>query len=418
MQPLAVQFCSPSCNNKGLGKAYVIDAIHLAPYKNPSFQYYQAGNENELKNVIKINSKMKALKLALSLIFLGCTLVVAQSFKEGTRQIHLDFHTSELIEDIGSEFSKAQFQEALKTAKVNSINIFSKGHHGWSYYDTKLGKKHPHLNFDLLKEQIEACHEIGVRAQAYYTIGWSAKDAREHPEWIIKDKQGNEIWFGSGLDDDIRRDEKLYPFYSWATLSPEGAYLDLILAEVEELAKNYDLDGFWFDIVPFQYPNYSELGRKDLVANGIDLDDDKAVERHHIKKMKIFLDKTREIVKKYKPDASIFYNWTTHCNIPQSLDCQLEQYNTKLDLEDLPTTWDGYDLFPLNAKYYGNLDMDYVAMSGKFHTAWGEFGGFKHKDAIWYEAASVTVPETTSCTLSSAFRGSTFGAIFLAFRGF
>ena len=28
-------------------------------------------------------------------------------------------------------------------------------------------------------------------------------------------------------------------------------------------------------------------------------------------------------------------------------------------------------------------------MSGKFHKAWGEFGGFKHRDAILYEAASM-----------------------------
>ena len=26
-------------------------------------------------------------------------------------------------------------------------------------------------------------------------------------------------------------------------------------------------------------------------------------------------------------------------------------------------------------------------MSGKFHTMWGEFGGFKHPDALWFEAA-------------------------------
>jgi hypothetical protein len=40
-------------------------------------------------------------------------------------------------------------------------------------------------------------------------------------------------------------------------------------------------------------------------------------------------------------------------------------------------------------KYYANLGMDCVAMSGKFHTAWGEFGGFKHRDALLYEAASM-----------------------------
>ena len=33
------------------------------------------------------------------------------------RQIHLDFHTSEKIDGIGSEFSKEQFQAALKLGK-------------------------------------------------------------------------------------------------------------------------------------------------------------------------------------------------------------------------------------------------------------------------------------------------------------
>ena len=45
------------------------------------------------------------------------------------RQVHLDFHTSEKIPGIGSRFSKAQFQEALKTGHVNSITVFSKCHH-------------------------------------------------------------------------------------------------------------------------------------------------------------------------------------------------------------------------------------------------------------------------------------------------
>lgn len=34
--------------------------------------------------------------------------------------------------------------------------------------------------------------------------------------------------------------------------------------------------------------------------------------------------------------------------------------------------------------------MPLTGMSGKFHTAWGEFGGFKHPDALKYEAASMS----------------------------
>ena len=33
-----------------------------------------------------------------------------QMLKEGTRQIHLDFHTSGIIKNIGTDFSKEQFK--------------------------------------------------------------------------------------------------------------------------------------------------------------------------------------------------------------------------------------------------------------------------------------------------------------------
>ena len=77
------------------------------------------------------------------------------------RQVHLDFHTSGLIPGIGAKFSKRQFQEALKVGHVNSITVFSKCHHGYSYHPTKIGQMHPHLKFDLLARQIDACREIG-----------------------------------------------------------------------------------------------------------------------------------------------------------------------------------------------------------------------------------------------------------------
>lgn len=46
------------------------------------------------------------------------------------RQVHLDFHTSEAIDRIGSRFEKEQFQQMLKLGHVDSITVFSKCHHG------------------------------------------------------------------------------------------------------------------------------------------------------------------------------------------------------------------------------------------------------------------------------------------------
>ena len=99
------------------------------------------------------------------------------------RKVHLDFHTSPDIPGVGSRFDKKQFQEALKEGCVDSITLFAKCHHGYTYYPSKIGKMHPNLDFDLLGAQIEAAHEIGVKAPIYITVGWSALDIEEHPEW-------------------------------------------------------------------------------------------------------------------------------------------------------------------------------------------------------------------------------------------
>ena len=49
------------------------------------------------------------------------------------RQIHLDFHTSEAIEGVCSEFDAEEFAQTLADAHVNSITLFSCGHHGNLY---------------------------------------------------------------------------------------------------------------------------------------------------------------------------------------------------------------------------------------------------------------------------------------------
>ena len=113
------------------------------------------------------------------------------------RQVHLDFHTSPHIEGIGKRFSKEQFQSAIKRGNINSITLFAKCHNGYCYYPTEVGTMHPHLDFDLLGAQIEACHEIGVRAPIYITGGWSHLDSTTHPEWNRKNADGTVATVGN-----------------------------------------------------------------------------------------------------------------------------------------------------------------------------------------------------------------------------
>ena len=47
--------------------------------------------------------------------------------------VHLDFHTSPDIEGVGARFSKEKFTKTIKDAKIDSMTVFAKCHHGYTY---------------------------------------------------------------------------------------------------------------------------------------------------------------------------------------------------------------------------------------------------------------------------------------------
>src|SRR5579884_3073475 len=106
------------------------------------------------------------------------------------RQVHLDFHTSKDCQNVGAEFDPRTFAETVKMGHVDSMTIFAKCHHGFSYYPTKVGTTHPHLAFDLMGQQIEALHSVGVRAPIYVSLMWDDLAGEQHGEWVVVDKSG------------------------------------------------------------------------------------------------------------------------------------------------------------------------------------------------------------------------------------
>ena len=81
------------------------------------------------------------------------------------RQVHLDFHTSADCEGVGADFDPEVFANTVRMGRVNSMTVFAKCHHGFSYYPTEVGTRHPNLAVpDLMGAQIEALHGIGVLA--------------------------------------------------------------------------------------------------------------------------------------------------------------------------------------------------------------------------------------------------------------
>ncbi|MBQ8894870.1 MAG: beta-galactosidase trimerization domain-containing protein [Clostridia bacterium] len=286
------------------------------------------------------------------------------------RQIHLDFHTSEKIPGVGKDFSKEQFQEMLKKGHVDSITVFSKCHHGWSYHPTKVNEMHPELGFDLLKAQIEAAHEIDVKTPVYISAGFDEKSAVVHPEWLAwspNSYEAGEVDFST-------------PRYHKLCLN--SAYLDKLLGEIREVCENYDADGIFLDIVSV-YPCYCENCKKSMAEKGLDINEPKDVLRLAEEVYDNYTRRVRETIDAVKPGLPVFHNGG-HIRHGRR---DLAHMDTHLELESLPTGGWGYDHFPMSAAYVRTIGMDYLGMTGKFHKTWGEFGGYKHPNALRYEVA-------------------------------
>ncbi len=296
------------------------------------------------------------------------------------RQVHLDFHNSEHITGIGSRFDRRQFQQALKVGNVNSITVFAKCHHGWSYYPTKIGLPHPHLKRNLLKEQIDAAHAVRVRAPIYYTLGWSAHDVTRHPDWVVRRRDGSVESFN--FDPKAKPTDKR-PSCSWTLLCPSGGYRDLIVSQTDEICRSFRVDGFFYDICA-AHTCWCENCRAGMKEEGLDPEKEADALAYKVKTWRRLMNDCKEVILSRHPDATLFFNGTAG-----TYATDYHPWNTHFELEDLPTAWGGYNKFPPRAKLYAQHGKDFMAMSGKFHLAWGEFGGFKHPNAIRYEAASM-----------------------------
>jgi len=290
------------------------------------------------------------------------------------RQIHLDFHTSEHIRDIGKAFDKDLYQATLQKAHVNSVSTFATCHHGWAYYETTVGKKHPHLEFDLLRAQFDACKEIDINVPIYLTAGVNNMAATDHPEWRQLGPEGRLTgWAGSNVE------------AGFFMMCFNTGYLDFLCAQIREVMELFpDNDGIFLDIIsqPHCVCHTCLASFENAGLDPLKLEDR---DKHARLVLEKYYRKTTAAVRDINQETRIFHN---SGHITQG-DTDILTYFSHLELESLPTGGWGYDHFPISAKYCQNLPYDILGMTGKFHTTWGEFGGFKHPNALRYECAQM-----------------------------
>jgi hypothetical protein len=289
------------------------------------------------------------------------------------RQVHLDFHTSEYIPGVASEFDAASFAKTVTDAHISSVTVFARCCHGWLYYPSKQFPEliHPNLeNRNLLTEQVRALHQAGVRAPVYIIVQLDYHTAATRPEWLIRK-----------LDGSHEGEPFTEPGFG-QTLCVNTGYYDFLRAHTEEVCEllGEDLDGIFFDMVGIR-PCWCASCRAEMKRLGINAADGEAVRGFAKTVLTRFKRNMTAVVRKHRKDCTIFYN-AGHVG-PCTRD-SADSY-THFELESLPSGGWGYQHFPVTARYARKLGLDCMGMTGKFHTQWGDFHSLKNRAALEFE---------------------------------
>lgn len=299
------------------------------------------------------------------------------------RQVHLDFHTSPHIPDAGSEFDAKTFARTFKKARVNSVTVFAKCHHGMSYYPTKTGTVHPALKGrDLLGEMIEALHREGIRAPIYTTVAWEEDVAAKHPEWRQMRADGT---FARVANPDVTRPPQPGGWKYNNFLHPD--YQDYIEAHVRELFDGYEVDGLFFDIVFFDLQAcWSESSVKFREKHGLTAHDRGTQVRFEGMAQAAFARRFTKLARGLNKDATVFYNASNLLFADSGSGARARHsLQTHWELESLPSGFWGYQHFPRLARAFGAWGKPWLGMTGRFQKMWGDFGGLKPAPALEYE---------------------------------
>ncbi len=299
------------------------------------------------------------------------------------RQIHLDYHNSPRLPNLAADFDAAQFARQLEEARVDSVNLFSKCVHGWSYHPTEIGGMHPGLSFNLLRAQMDAVHGRGIKAPIYLCAGWDEKAAHDQPGWRLITGEGQHL---------RNRDDG--PLGTgWCYMDFSSPYLDYFVRQVAEAARMFpDADGFWIDICA-QSPSASPWAQDRMEASGLDWTNPGHRDRFAEQVQFELFDRVGGAIRAEVPAAKIFFNFG---HLRRGRRDALSKYDY-FDIESLPTTYWGYDHFPISARYIEQFGRPMTGMSGKFHHSWGEIGSYKSDIALKIEAATMVAHGAACC---------------------
>ncbi|MCF7854383.1 MAG: alpha-L-fucosidase [Candidatus Pacebacteria bacterium] len=274
-----------------------------------------------------------------------------------------DFHTMPACPDVGTNFDTDEFADYVKECGVDYVVFPARCNLGMAYYDTEVGIKHPHLEYDLLGKLIESCTKNGIALSAYINVGLSHEEALLHRDWTKLSPEGYTY-----LPDRMN-----HFFRKMCYNSPYG---DHLLAMIKELVSGYSVAGLFLDCM-HAAPCVGGECIREMKRKGIDWRDEKELRDFGIFSQVRMAKRISETARGIRDDLLLYFNGV-------SFEDQRDA-GTYLEFECLPTGGWGYESLPVVSRYARNLGKTVLNMTGRFHESWGDFGGVRTEASLEYD---------------------------------
>jgi len=291
------------------------------------------------------------------------------------RQVHLDFHTGPQIPGVGAHFDAKAFAQTFVDAHVDSVTVFAKCHHGHLYYDTPRPERHPGLaaGVDLLRQQVDALHAVGIRAPIYISVQCDEYAANTHPEWVARQPNGAQVKWGESV---------FKP--GWQILDMATGYQDYLFDQTREILERFKpVDGIFFDMC-WDQPSTTGAFISQMRAAGLQPESEADRKRHAHHLALAYMKRFHDLVKAHSPEGSCYFNSRPLNNLAEEA-----PYLTQIEIEALPTGGWGYMYFPKNVRFARMFGRPYLGMTARFHKSWADFGGLKPYAALEYETSQM-----------------------------
>ncbi|KQQ05451.1 MULTISPECIES: alpha-L-fucosidase [unclassified Rathayibacter] len=303
------------------------------------------------------------------------------------RTVHLDFHTGPDVEGVGAAFDPDAFARTFVEAGVDSVTVFAKCHHGRLYFGTADGsetdtgrpERHPGLagDLDLLAQQVDALHAVGIRAPIYLSVQCDEYAADLHPDWIALDATGRQVKFGAGL-----------PYEAgWQILDMSSPYQDFLVEQVQAVIDRFaPLDGLFLDMC-WDQPSSSVWAKAGMTAAGLDPADADDRAEYARRVAHAYMGRFRDLVEPHLAAdvaSGVWFN-----SRPKTALAEESGFVRHIEIEALPSGGWGYSYFPYVSRFVRPLDKPTLSHTGRFYKSWGDNGGLKPRAALLYECSQI-----------------------------